>query len=153
MKVSAFRDGNHHANSRSVRTSFSLSSLGADLRGFFRVALVGAFFSACLPLGAIAQSTDSVLEQQLAGLPIGECSYSQVRGLVLAVTHRHPAKAAEYFRSGMSRMPADRAAGCDFVLAIDVARIVKQSHLPKDRQDRIEARIFEFLGRPITLPR
>jgi len=124
--------------------------MGTGLRGFVRVALVGAFYSACLPLGAIAQSTDSELEQRLDNLPIGECSYSQVRGLVLAVTHRHPANAAEYFRSGLSRMPADHDAGCDFVLAIDVARIVKQSHLPKNRKDRIEAGIFELLGRPVV---
>jgi hypothetical protein len=118
------------------------------LRGFFGVALVGAFFSAGLPLVAIAQSTDHELEQRLDGLPLGECSYSQVRGLVLAVTHRRPANAAEYFRAGVSRLPADHVAGCDFVLAIDVTRIVKQSHLPKARKDFIEARIFGSLGSP-----
>lgn len=130
-----------------MRASFSLGLRGAVLRGFLGVALVGAFCSACLPLGAIAQSTDIELEQRLDGLPLGECSYSQVRGLVLAVTHRRPAKAAEYFRTGLSRIPADHG-GCDLVLAIDVARVVKQSHLPKMRKDHIQTRIFGFLGSP-----
>ena len=130
-----------------MRASFSLGFRGAGLRGFLGVALVGAFCSACLPLGAIAQSTDIELEQRLDGLPLGECSYSQVRGLVLAVTHRRPAKAVEYFQAGLSRMPAEHE-GCDLVLAIDVTRDVKQSHLSKVRKDRIQTRIFGFLGSP-----
>jgi hypothetical protein len=147
MKICAFRGDSRRANTSPVRASFSLGFMGTGLRGFLGVALVGAFFSVCLPHGAIAQSTDIELEQRLDGLPLGECSYSQVRGLVLAVVHRRPAKAAEYFRTGLSRIPADHT-GCDLVLAIDVARVVKQSHLPKVRKDHIQARIFGSLGSP-----